>query len=52
MLVTKSGMLAAAHLAGAYGVKKYFASNGRFNPKDACGTSLEKYLLLFSGYNF
>jgi len=52
VVVTKSGMLAAAHLAGAYGVKKYFATNGRYNPTDACGTSLETYLLLFSGYKF
>jgi len=48
--VTKSGILAAAHLAGAGGVKKYFRY-GR-NPRDAYGTGLEDYLIKFSGYNF
>lgn len=48
--ITKSGILAAAHLAGAGGVKRYFAY-GR-NPKDAYGTSLEDYLIKFSGFNF
>jgi hypothetical protein len=48
--ITKSGILAAAHLAGAGGVKRYF-NTGR-NPKDAYGTSLESYLIKFSGFNF
>lgn len=48
--ITKSGILAAAHLAGAGGVQKYFR-NG-YNPKDAYGTRLQDYLLKFSGYNF
>jgi len=48
--VTKSGILAAAHLAGAGGVKRYFY-NGN-NPKDAYGTALEDYLFKFSGFNF
>lgn len=48
--ITKSGILAAAHLAGAGGVKKYF-TNG-YNPKDAYGTGLEDYLIRFSGFNF
>ena len=47
--ITKSGILAAAHLAGAGGVKKYFRT-GR-NPKDAYGTGLEDYLIKFSGFN-
>ena len=49
-MITKSGILAAAHLAGAGNVKRYFAY-GR-NPKDAYGTSLEDYLIEFSGFNF
>lgn len=48
--ITKSGILAAAHLAGAGNVKKYFTYS--YNPKDAYGTSLEKYLLKFSGFKF
>lgn len=47
--ITKSGILAAAHLAGAGGVKKYFSRG--FNPKDAYGTGLEDYLFKFSGFN-
>ncbi|MHA1199677.1 MAG: peptidoglycan-binding protein LysM, partial [Candidatus Heimdallarchaeaceae archaeon] len=47
--VTKSGILAAAHLAGAGGVKRYF-HNGS-NPRDAYGTGLEDYLFKFSGFN-
>ena len=50
MTITKSGILAAAHLAGAGGVKKYFRYG--YNPEDAYGTSLEDYLIRFSGFNF
>lgn len=49
--ITKSGIIAAAHLAGAGGVKSYFRSHGRYNPSDAYGTSLESYLIRFSGYD-
>ena len=48
--VTKSGILAAAHIAGAGGVKAYFARG--HNPKDAYGTSLEDYLFRYSGFKF
>lgn len=47
--ITKSGILAAAHLAGAGGVRSYF-KYGR-NPRDAFGTGLEDYLIEFSGFN-
>jgi hypothetical protein len=47
--VTKSGILAAAHLAGAGGVKRYFRNGS--NPRDAYGTGLEDYLFKFSGFN-
>jgi len=47
--ITKSGILAAAHLAGAGGVKRYFRTGS--NPRDAYGTGLEDYLLEFSGFN-
>jgi len=49
-IITKSGILAAAHLAGARGVQRYFINGS--NPKDAYGTSLEDYLIKFSGFNF
>lgn len=47
--ITKSGILAAAHLAGAGNVKRYFMRGEDFS--DAYGTKLTKYLHTFSGYN-
>ena len=47
--VTESGILAAAHLAGAGNVKKWFR-NGK-DPKDKLGTALTDYMTLFAGYN-
>lgn len=52
ILISKSGILAAAHLAGSRNVKRYFKSNGKYNPKDIYGTTLSYYLDKFSGYNF
>ena len=49
--ITESGILAAAHLAGAGNVKKYLRSNGENRFKDAYGTSIQHYLKQFSGYN-
>lgn len=49
--VTESGMLAAAHLAGAGNVKKYLRSYGRYDVKDAYGTNIAKYMNKFSGYD-
>ncbi len=49
--VTESGILAAAHLAGAGNVKKYLRSQGHSNVADAYGTSLSDYLSDFSGYD-
>jgi len=49
--VTESGMLAAAHLAGAGNVMKYLRSYGRYDVKDAYGTSIAKYIKKFSGYD-
>jgi len=50
VLVTKSGIIAAAHLAGAGGVKKYLTVG--FNPRDKFGTSLTDYMIKFGGYEF
>jgi len=49
--VTESGILAAAHLAGAGNVKKYLRSAGTIGFNDAFGTSIGYYLKKFSGYD-
>lgn len=51
ILITESGILAAAHLGGAGSVKKYFRNNGRRLLKDAYGTSIRSYLKAFGGYD-
>lgn len=49
--VTESGILAAAHLAGAGNVRKYLRSGGVNNFADAYGTTIRYYLKRFSGYD-
>ena len=49
--ITESGILAAAHLAGAGNVKKYLRSNGVNQFKDAYGSSIQHYIKQFSGFN-
>ncbi|MCC1484779.1 peptidoglycan-binding protein LysM [Winogradskyella immobilis] len=49
--VTESGMLAAAHLAGAGSVKKFLRSYGENNFADGFGTTVSYYMKRFSGYN-
>jgi hypothetical protein len=51
ILITESGILAAAHLAGAGNVKKYLRSGGKTNFSDAYGSSISYYLKRFSGYD-
>ena len=51
ILITESGILAAAHLAGAGNVKKYLRSYGAVEFQDAYGTSVKDYLKRFSGYD-
>ncbi len=48
--ITKSGILAAAHLAGAQGVRNWF--NFGYNARDAFGTTIVDYMTRFSGYDF
>jgi len=48
VLVTKSGVLAAAHLGGAGNVKKWFRKGEVFS--DANGTKITYYMERFSGY--
>jgi len=49
--ITESGILAAAHLAGAGNVKKYLRSFGRVDTADDYGTSIVDYIRKFSGYD-
>lgn len=49
--ITESGILAAAHLAGAGNVKKYLRSNGALNAYDAFGTDVHQYMEKFAGYD-
>ncbi len=49
--ITESGILAAAHLAGAGSVKDYLRSYGTENFEDAYGTTIEYYMKKFSGYD-
>ena len=49
--ITESGILAAAHLAGAGNVKKYLRSGGGNTFKDAYGSSVQHYLKEFAGYD-
>ena len=51
VLVTESGILAAAHLSGAGNVKKYLRSNGNFNLSDAYGATIQLYMKKFAGYD-
>jgi hypothetical protein len=49
--ITESGILAAAHLAGAGNVKSYLRSNGSTIFADAYGTDVQHYMEKFSGYD-
>ncbi|WP_298238876.1 peptidoglycan-binding protein LysM [uncultured Algibacter sp.] len=51
VLVTESGILAAAHLAGPGSVKKYLRSYGINNFADGYGTTVSIYMKKFSGYD-
>lgn len=50
-IITKSGLLAGTHLKGAGEVIKFLKSGGKYNPKDAFGTSIEFYIKRFEGYD-
>jgi hypothetical protein len=49
--VTKSGLLAGAHLGGAFGVMLWLDSGGKTNKKDLFGTTIQDYIEKFQGYN-
>jgi len=48
ILITKSGVLAAAHLAGAGNVRKFFRKGYEF--RDGNGTKMTSYMEIFSDY--
>ncbi len=49
--ITESGILAAAHLAGAGNVKTYLRSYGQITFEDAYGSSIKYYIKKFAGYD-
>ena len=49
MLITESGILAAAHLGGQGSVKRYFKHGKVF--RDGYGTKITSYMKKFSGYD-
>jgi hypothetical protein len=51
VVVTESGILAAAHLAGAGNVKIYLRSNGKRIFVDAYGSNVQHYMKKFAGYD-
>jgi len=51
VMVTESGILAAAHLAGPGGIKRFLHSNGSRDVADAFGTQVKQYLKRFEGYD-
>lgn len=51
VLITESGILAAAHLGGAGAVKRFFKTNGKSVRKDAYGTSILSYMKRFADYD-
>lgn len=50
-VVTESGIIAAAHLAGAGNVKKYLQSYGKEDVADAYGSNIAYYLRKFAGFD-
>ena len=50
-LITESGILAAAHLAGPGSVKRYLRSFGAIGFTDAFGTNISSYMSKFSSYD-
>ena len=48
VFITESGVLAAAHLAGAGNVRKFFRKGYEF--KDGYGTNMTSYMRQFGGY--
>jgi hypothetical protein len=52
VVITRSGIIASAHLGGAGSVKAFLISGGKSNNHDAYGTSIRNYMIEFAIYNF
>lgn len=52
VVITRSGIIAAAHLGGAGSVKIFLSSGGRIDKHDKYGTSIKNYMSEFAMYNF
>ena len=50
-IISESGIVAAAHLAGAGNVKKYLRSYGKNDFSDAYGSNVAYYIKKFNGYD-
>ncbi|NJB35889.1 MULTISPECIES: hypothetical protein [Flavobacteriaceae] len=50
-VITESGIVAAAHLAGAGNVKKYLRSYGQQDFADAYGSTIAYYIKKFAGFD-
>lgn len=50
-VISESGMIAAAHLAGAGNVKKYLRSYGKVDFSDAYGSTIAYYMRRFAGFD-
>jgi len=51
VLVTRSGMIAGAHLGGAKSVRLFLTSGGKLDKKDTLGTAVSNYMKKFSFYD-
>lgn len=51
VLITESGILAAAHLGGAGSVQDFLRSNGTVSFSDGYGTNIKHYFKKFAGYD-
>lgn len=47
--ITRSGMIAMAHLGGAGGMQRFLETNGEYNPADSNGTNLSDYAKTHGG---
>lgn len=52
--ITRSGILAGAHLVGPMAVRSFFDSTlaGRYPMEDSNGTTVQDYMIEFAGYKF
>lgn len=51
VMITRSGLIAGAHLGGAGGVIEYLTSFGNTNNSDMFNTSIQDYISNFQGFN-